>query len=264
MKKVHPLHRFHCPALALLPLLPIILLPGCGSWHVRDSDPFFVDGVQQDDIPVPLYFQFDRDRSVAYTAYAAPGVGSFRSWTGYYYGDQQVGNLVPWYEEQMRIDGWAHRDTRVEQDRKRLTFQKGDETATIWLYRQFDHRLDRYTTVVQAEIHPTPAQQLSPEQLAGLTGREEASLAPSSFRGEATGEAPRVRRINHRQKSSETKAAPLVPSRSQPRPSSSRSPAAPPAAAPGNKPVVFEEVGAENNEETPAGEEFAPDDDRPN
>src|SRR5437867_1618219 len=105
-----------------------LLIPGCMAYVERDSDPSFSEGVQQDDIPVPRYFQFDKDQSYAFIRYASPGPGSFRSWTGYYYGDQQVGNLVPWYVQQMGADGWSYRDTQTEQEQKRLTFQKGEET----------------------------------------------------------------------------------------------------------------------------------------
>src|SRR6185295_17906256 len=117
--------------------------PGC-MHREMDVSPDFTFGVQQNDIPVPLGFQFDKDRSEAYSyiKYSSTGVGSFRSWKGFYFGDTQVGNLVPWFKSQMAVDGWRYKTTQEELMRKGLQFSKADETASIWLYREFDSRFE--------------------------------------------------------------------------------------------------------------------------
>ena len=143
-------------------------VPGCASHDAIDYSSGFTTGVQQSDIPVPLNFRFDPNRGYDYQSYRT-GVGSFRSWRGFYYGDHQVASLIPWYQQQMTVDGWTYRDTREEEGMRCLRFQKGDETASIWLYRDYDQRLDRYVSIVRAEIHPTPNEELSHEEAIQLT-----------------------------------------------------------------------------------------------
>src|SRR6185503_1919204 len=136
--------RFGMSALVLASHPLLFLAAGCMSTDV-DQNRNFSAGIQQKDIPVPLNFEFDKDRSYSYIPYNS-GEGSFRSWSGYYYGDQQVGNLIPWYQKQMVVDGWVLKGDTSALSKKGLIFTKGDETATIWMYREFDARIDRFQT----------------------------------------------------------------------------------------------------------------------
>src|SRR6266545_4738816 len=149
--KIHSSRFLTSVVLAVHPLF--FLAAGCMSVDLDQSRDFSA-GIQQKDIPVPLYFEFDKDRSYSFIRYNS-GEGSFRSWSGFYYGDQQVGNLIPWYQKQMVVDGWTSKGETADLNRRGLTFVKDDETATIWVYREFDTLIDRYRTVVNAEIHPT-------------------------------------------------------------------------------------------------------------
>jgi hypothetical protein len=307
-------------------LVPAFWAAGCGLQRDLDSNDEFSLGIQQNDIPVPLNFQFDKDQSFAFIKYDRTAVGSFRSWVGFYYGDQQIGNLIPWYQKQMTADGWAYRDQKEEGDKRCLRYSKGDEMASIWLYRDFDHRSNRYHTVVRAEVHPTPLEELAPEEAVAFTaalppssmafglaagglssraaalpataraGRgsgmaRTASALPSAARpgekgspisgqagddavGQAMeadlealrsggpGAAPRKSQVAPAPRSLQgqaikgraAQARSKEPAEIMPAPQAAKTPPSP------NKPVVSEEVGAENNEELPAGDELTPDD----
>jgi len=214
-----------------------VWIPGCLTRGGLDEHPDFSPGVQQNDIPVPLNFQFDRDQSYSLIRFGS-GVGSFRSWVGYYYGDQQVGNLVPWYVEQMTVDGWTHRDTRTELARRRLTFVKGDETATVWLYREFIPRFDRYQTVVKAEIHPTALQDRSPQEIlaSGSTAQRPASAVTPLQPG------VEARIIQGSEPAGRNRQSIPTPQRDG-----------------GEQPPDVDETSAENSEAPPSGEGIVPD-----
>jgi len=228
----------------------LFVAAGCMSTDV-DQNRDFSAGIQQKDIPVPLNFEFDKDRSYSFIRYNS-GEGSFRSWSGFYYGDQQVGNLLPWYQKQMVVDGWTLKADTAELSKKGLIFTKGDETATVWIYREFDARIDRFQTVVNAEIHPTPTEHKTPDEVL-------ASLAPSPFSTDpASGEDPQAKNAGPApSRGGLKKEGTPGPLRTLP-PKAKSLPAA--KGASGNNPVVNEVTGDENNEEEPAADDPTPED----
>ncbi len=241
--------RFHVSAMVLAAQPLLFLASGCMSADL-DQNRDFSAGIQQKDIPVPLNFEFDKDRSFSFIRYNS-GEGSFRSWSGFYYGDQQVGNLIPWYQKQMVVDGWALKGETSDLRRKGLTFVKGDETATVWVYREFDARIDRYQTVVNAEIHPTPTEDKTPDEvLASLAPAPLSVGAPPASSSPDKDSSPGAARAGLR-KGEEPPASPRrIPLKTNP--------PTPRKAGAGNKPVVNEEAGDENNEEPPAGDDATP------
>ncbi len=171
--------------MALLVLFPAVLsLPGCLTYSRLEADPTFVSGVQEDDIPVPIDFRFDKERSYSYIAYTRMSVGRFRSSKSYYYGEHQPAVLVPWYKNQMARDGWGFKDSSVELEKNNLLFTKGDETAIVRIYREFSHKADRYQTVVEAEISPTRAEDMEPEEALNTPAIPVGRIEPAALSSE--------------------------------------------------------------------------------
>ena len=254
--------------------------PGCMQQsELGDPNPYY-SVTQEKDIPAPRDFLFDKDRSYTYTLYRDPkGIGSFRNTTLYYFGDQHVGKLVPWYQEQMRADGWAYKENRDDQDRRCLVFTKTNETATIQIYREFDKRKDRYLTFIQAEIHPTRTEEMASDELmnaptplgadvksGGEAASESAMPADDEISPRPAGaEEPSIIMQTSPDGDRTASAGPQPasgPSRAvaskavATRPPASRAPAQPPPStagkitSPEDKQVVKEEMGAENSEES--------------
>jgi hypothetical protein len=245
----------------------VLALTGAGCMHSELGDPNpYYSVTQEKDIPAPRDFLFDKDRSYTYTLYRDPkGIGSFRNTTLYYYGDQHVGKLIPWYQEQMRADGWNYKENRDDQDRRCLVFTKTNETATIQIYREFDKRKDRYMTFVQAEIHPTRTEEMASDELMNAP----LPLGPD---GKAGGEPQHEGAIPADDDASPLPAgadessiimtpAPSAPRSVASKAVASKAPASKAAAQPlrstsakiapqEDKQVVNEEMGAENSEES--------------
>ncbi len=240
------------------------LSPGCMHSELSDPNPY-ISVTQEKDIPAPRDFQFDKDRSFTYTLYRDPkGVGSFRTSTLYYYGDQQVGKLVPWYLEQMKADGWGHKETSDNQDKRCLTFTKGSETATVLLYREFDPRMDRYLTFVQAEVHPTRTEEMASEDLLNAPILPDRSGRAEGTETTTESPSPSDEEIESRVKTGGGDSGIIMDSPGGGKGIRTAVPShitreTSEIGAEGNKQVVNEEVGAENNEEnaeeTPAEDE---------
>jgi hypothetical protein len=187
-RRSEEMERSFCSAAVVGALMGLVCLIGGGCATDSDTSPYF-SVKQEHDIPPPLSFKWDKDNpeTFSYIAYDDPkGVGYFRSSTNVYYGDEQIVNLVPWYIEQMKKDGWIHKETSFAEGKKRLVFKKGDETATIWLYRKFDTRMDRNLTFVKAKVSPTPVEAMSTEEAIEIgepasVGTTPASTAPESI-----------------------------------------------------------------------------------
>lgn len=106
---------------------------------------------EQPDIPAPVTFEFDAERSYAFEPATVPE-GRFRSWRGYYRGEGESGLLVPWYIEEMRKSGWTLK--RLDEASKKLTFEKGNECATIKIMRELDTKAAKYVNIVEATVRP--------------------------------------------------------------------------------------------------------------
>ena len=163
MENQRRMSRFLC--LSGGTVLAVAMVTGCSWTPEQDTDPNFTVR-QEDDIPVPESFIFDKDRSSSYIRYADRKMfGSFRSGWAMYYGDQQVGVLVHWYAEQMKKDGWAQKSVTDNLGKKCLTFAKVDDTAEILLNRDFDPRFDKYLTYITARIRPTRTEELTTDEI---------------------------------------------------------------------------------------------------
>ncbi len=237
---------------ALLGLIALLLtLPGCLTQSRLEADPNFVSGVQEDDIPVPIDFRFDKERSHSYIAYKRMNVGQFRSSASFYYGEHQPAVLVPWYKDQMARDGWAFKDARVHMEKNHIVFTKGDETAVVRLYREFSHKADRYQTVVEAEIHPTRAEDMAPEEALKNPAVTEGRIEPAALSSGSRG-------------TSESAVAPKQPAQPKVRGGAAAAAARGRGRLP-SSPVEKTESEIENdigesNEETKSGDELTPDD----
>lgn len=236
----------------------IFLGPGLGCRTPVDTNPNFTVN-QEKDIPVPRNFQFDTDKSSNYNLYSDPkNVGYFRSSILYYYGDQEVGNLVPWYIDQMKLDGWNFKDTRDELDKKRLSFTKGSESAVIWLYREYDGRFDRFQTYVRADIHPTPPEEMAVEEIINPPAQDWASEGAEIPEKDVSAEPASFKKGEEEEGDPESGLGGKSKGRKANRPSDGEDRVNAPGASP-NKQVVNEDVEEENTEGASSGDE-SPDD----
>jgi hypothetical protein len=144
-----------------------------------------VDGVEQDDIPVPRDFEFQSGHTPASASEA-----SFRSWHGYYKGTGNAGDIAPWYVTEMRKHGWEFQGMDGNQDVKRLHFVKGQEVARIEIAKELDPKEAAFVPIVHAEIHPRGTEQMTfEEELTFLRGGDpEATGAPRPASFAADGE----------------------------------------------------------------------------
>ena len=106
--------------------------------------------VQYDDIPVPLGFEYDDNKSWAYLRFEE-GPVAMRSCEFVYWGDRPLTDLASWYLEQMRLEGWAH-DRTDEHGDISLHFSKNRESAEIYLERAVNDRREGYITKLTARI----------------------------------------------------------------------------------------------------------------
>ncbi len=246
-------------------LLPLAVFAGtftagCESYQKQDPARDENWTVRQDkDIAAPRNFTLDKDQSRSFILYDyTTGVGGFRCTTNYYYGDQQIGNLVPWYVEQMRIDGWAHKSTSDESEKKRMVFTKtgvmGDETGTVWIYREFDPRFDKYLTFVKTEVHPTRSEDMAVEDLLPSdAGTRTPAPAATPEGGVEPAAEPAGKDIIRSALPEDEEDAGIAPA-------AARTAAPRETAKTGNKQVVNEEPAPENNESR-GEEQTSPDDD---
>jgi hypothetical protein len=151
------------------------LLAAAASGCVSPPRPIegIVEGTEHGDIPVPPDFEFTGSQE-------RPPLEPPRSWTGYYRGSRQISDLAPWYIPAMQAQGWSFQGIRDgDADSKRLRFYKGDEEAYVELYRDFDSRKGRYTTVIKASIHPRGPETRSVAEHLGLA--EESVSIPAQY-----------------------------------------------------------------------------------
>lgn len=146
----------------------------------------FQKGVEQDDFPVPRRFELKESRSLAQEL-----LEPFRSWEAVYRGKGSVLDLTPWYVHSMQEHQWKlTRITGTKSD-KSLTFEKGNEEATVALYREMAE--GEFATVIRGSIHPKGPESLSvDEHLRNLKARQEGSgtVEPASYKEPAEAESP--------------------------------------------------------------------------
>ena len=138
-------------ALLLLPalLLPSLFAAGCQSTGAHWSPPV-TQNHQPDDIPVPMYFDFDEQASWAYLEFQGARV-PMRSIEAVYWGERPISELSAWYREQMPVHGW----TLISDDQlgeSRLVFSKGTESAEILMKRTPDKNGRYYVTRLVARV----------------------------------------------------------------------------------------------------------------
>lgn len=119
-----------------------------------------ITGIEQDDIPVPVSFQFVESESPDYGTIAA---GNFRSWKGMYRGGGRLASLVPWYVQEMKKLDWAFTRLADTKRNKTLYFEKPGEYAVIQLSRELTGATGSYANIVRAEIHPLGPEDYSVE-----------------------------------------------------------------------------------------------------
>jgi hypothetical protein len=131
-------------------------------------------GTEQEDIPVPKTFDLRHSHSPDFDIKDPDA--RFRSWEGEYIGKTPAHEVVPWYIKEMRIHKWEYKGIDETKDTK-LYFEKGDESAEIWVYRETDGRIGGFMTIVRAEIHPR-----GPEDFTVDQHLETTTVLPASFK----------------------------------------------------------------------------------
>lgn len=132
-----------------------VLLVGCIR-STGDLRGLTHTGSEQDDFPVPPNFDL-LGSPVEYRPVlpTIPGISDFRSWTARYIGQSTLGEIAPFYVREMPSLGWTVGDIRNRGSKsKLLTFFKGDDQATVSLYRKFSGKLGGMATIIEGHIGP--------------------------------------------------------------------------------------------------------------
>ena len=107
-------------------------------------------GIQYQDIPAQIDFDFDTQNSWCFKRFENPPIG-LRSFELIYWGDRPLAELRDWYLDQMRRHDWQVTNT-IDQQTVRLIFTKGTEQAEIVLERRLEPLGHDYLTKVTARV----------------------------------------------------------------------------------------------------------------
>ena len=107
---------------------------------------------EQNDLPVPVDFEFDSSRSYSTEPRTTIPEARFRSWHGYYRGPGDPSKLESWYLEEMQQFGW--KPASIEDRNRKLVFTKGEEFAEVQLSREIDPSLGKYVNIVRISVRP--------------------------------------------------------------------------------------------------------------
>ncbi len=106
---------------------------------------------QYQDIPVPFEFEYDRQKSWAYTRFEDKPL-NLRSCVLVYWGDSPVRQVREWYLDQMPKHDWVFEETMRKSQSQRMIFSKGSEIAKIDVRRMPTGVGQERVTRVMADI----------------------------------------------------------------------------------------------------------------
>ncbi len=124
------------PLLAGLGLAGLVLMAlGCGEEAARPAAAAPAVNPRLPDVPVPAGFKFQADQSTERR------VRGFRFVRHYYKGKASVREVTQFYRDIMPRAGWRSVEESLVSGRRRLLFEKGNETCHISIWDDWGTRL---------------------------------------------------------------------------------------------------------------------------
>ena len=146
------------PVLAALAILGLLVMAlGCGQKREVAATTAPAVNPRLQDVPVPAGFKFKADRS------SDRAVGGFRFVRHLFEGGAPVRQVSEFYRRTMPVLGWGMLEENFVSGRRRLLFEKGNDTCHISVW-------DDWGTKVLIQVLPRGARRTRPAALAPSVG----------------------------------------------------------------------------------------------